>query len=67
VEEEAWSGAKDADFGGGVGSRRVWLLDNPDVYTIHDALGVPNIASRSKIEPRFPVNFDPRIVNPKHP
>ena len=31
VDVEPWTGKKDVDFGGNVGSRPVWLLDNPDV------------------------------------
>ncbi|KAL3769842.1 hypothetical protein ACHAW5_000714 [Stephanodiscus triporus] len=33
VDVEPWTGRKDVDFGGNVGSRPVWLLDNPDVPT----------------------------------
>jgi hypothetical protein len=30
---EPWTSRKDVDFGGNVGTRPVWLLDNPDVPT----------------------------------
>jgi len=45
-EDEPWSEPKDIDFGGDVGVRRVWLLDEPDVYTLGQITGVPNISSR---------------------
>ena len=39
-EREAWTSPRAVDFGQGVGVREVWLLDNPDVASIHDALKV---------------------------
>lgn len=50
-EQEAWSSPRTVDFGAGVGTRRVWLLDNPDVYTIHQALNVPTLSSRFATAP----------------
>lgn len=46
VEEEPWGGKRKADFGGNVGWRDVWLLDNPDVWTLAESAHVPNISSR---------------------
>ena len=46
TEVPAWGDAREADFGGNVGDRRVWLLDNPDVYTLGKSTGVPTISSR---------------------
>ena len=51
-DKEPWTEMKEVDFGNGVGNRRIWLLDNPDVPTT--ALYVkeskqsqpPNVSSR---------------------
>jgi len=51
TEVEPWTSPYKTDFGSGVGSRTVRLLDNPDVFTIHEALSVPNIASRFATAP----------------
>lgn len=51
TEIEPWTSPLNTDFGSGVGSRTVRLLDNPDVFTIHQALSVPNIASRFATAP----------------
>ena len=32
---EAWTQDRLVDFGPGTGPKRVWLLDNPEVYTTH--------------------------------
>ena len=42
-----------ADFGGGIGERECYLLDNPDVPTSAEALGVANAASRFGTTPTF--------------
>lgn len=42
---EAWGDRRLVDFGPGVGERYVHLLDEPEVYTCHRALGIPNIRS----------------------
>jgi saccharopine dehydrogenase-like NADP-dependent oxidoreductase len=40
---EPWTSPRAIDFGKSVGTRKVWLLDNPDVFTIHDALQVSSL------------------------
>jgi len=42
---EPWGARRLVDFGPGVGERNVHLLDEPEVYTCHRALGVPNMRS----------------------
>eukprot|EP00931_Biecheleriopsis_adriatica_P087400 TRINITY_DN61882_c0_g1_i1.p1 TRINITY_DN61882_c0_g1~~TRINITY_DN61882_c0_g1_i1.p1 ORF type:complete len:448 (-),score=60.01 TRINITY_DN61882_c0_g1_i1:58-1401(-) len=42
---EPWDERRLADFGPGVGLQYVHLLDEPEVYTCHRALSVPNISS----------------------
>ena len=46
MELEPWSGEKDVDFGKGAGIRKVRLLDCPDVYSVHEAMSIPNVSSR---------------------
>jgi hypothetical protein len=50
-ELEPWTSPKMIDFGKSVGERQVWLLDNPDVYTIHEALNTPTLSSRFATAP----------------
>lgn len=45
LREEVWGGRKLVDFGPGAGEQWVHLLDEPEVYTLHEALGIPNIRS----------------------
>lgn len=52
-EKEPWTERRDVDFGPGVGTKPVWLLDNPDVPTTATALGVPNASSRFGTDPLF--------------
>lgn len=49
---EPWTERRDVDFGGSVGVRSTWLLDNPDVTTCAEALGVPNVSSRFGTAPQ---------------
>ena len=44
--EAAWSGRRIVDFGGCVGRRACFLLDNPDVPSSAEALQIPHCASR---------------------
>jgi len=46
VREEAWGSRRYVDFGDGVGEQPVHLLDEPEVYTCHEYLGIPNVSSR---------------------
>lgn len=46
-----WAERRLADFGPGVGQKHVHLLDEPEVYTIHQALRVPNIRSSFGTDP----------------
>ena len=41
------------DFGAGIGEKACLLLDNPDVPTSAEALGVPNACSRFGTAPGF--------------
>ena len=52
VGVEPWTSARAVDFGPGVGTREVFLLDNPDVPTCARALGVRACASRFGTAPR---------------
>ena len=45
VELEPWTERRVADFGEGVGSHECYLLDNPDVPTVAEALGVRECSS----------------------
>ena len=57
TEKEPWTERRDVDFGtGGVGVKPCWLLDNPDVPTTANALGVPNVSSRFGTDP-LPWNY----------
>ena len=44
--QPAWSGRRSIDFGGSVGRRACFLLDNPDVLSSAAALQIANCASR---------------------
>mmetsp|Transcript_1396 Transcript_1396/g.2553 ORF Transcript_1396/g.2553 Transcript_1396/m.2553 type:complete len:254 (+) Transcript_1396:2-763(+) len=52
-EKEPWTERREVDFGPGVGTKPVWLLDNPDVPTTATALGVSNASSRFGTDPLF--------------
>ncbi|CAK9081757.1 unnamed protein product [Durusdinium trenchii] len=45
VRAEPWGQRRLVDFGPGVGQQPVHLLDEPEVYTCHEYLGIPNISS----------------------
>ena len=49
---QPWTERRLVDFGAGVGVQPCFLLDNPDVFAIADALGVANCASRFGTAPR---------------
>jgi len=46
TSREPWTERRVASFGDGIGEHECFLLDNPDVPTTAEALGVPNAASR---------------------
>ena len=56
TEIEPWTDPRDIDFGSAVGSKPIWLLDNPDVPTTAISLGVPNVSSRFGTDP-LPWNY----------
>ena len=56
VDVEPWTEKKSIDFGPGVGTKPVWLLDNPDVPTTALSLGKPNCQSRFGTDP-LPWNY----------
>ncbi|CAE7801719.1 unnamed protein product [Symbiodinium sp. CCMP2592] len=45
VRAEPWGNRRLVDFGRNVGRQHVHLLDEPEVYTCHRCLGIPNITS----------------------
>jgi len=53
---EPWTEPTQKDFGPAVGTKPVWLLDNPDVPTTALSLGIPNVASRFGTDP-LPWNY----------
>jgi saccharopine dehydrogenase-like NADP-dependent oxidoreductase len=53
VTKQPWTEEQDVDFGSAVGTKRVWLLDNPDVPTTADSLNVLNVSSRFGTDPLF--------------
>ena len=53
VLKKPWTEEKDVNFGPAVGSKRIWLLDNPDVPTTATSLEVPNVSSRFGTDPLF--------------
>eukprot|EP00929_Paragymnodinium_shiwhaense_P110165 TRINITY_DN76919_c0_g1_i1.p1 TRINITY_DN76919_c0_g1~~TRINITY_DN76919_c0_g1_i1.p1 ORF type:complete len:484 (-),score=92.46 TRINITY_DN76919_c0_g1_i1:4-1455(-) len=48
---EPWTDSRVVDFGPGVGERTVYLLDEPECYTVGKVLGLPNISSRFSTAP----------------
>ena len=53
VELEPWTDRRVSDFGEGVGEHECFLLDNPDVPTSAEALGIKSCASRFGTFPSF--------------
>ncbi|EJK49788.1 hypothetical protein THAOC_31304 [Thalassiosira oceanica] len=53
VDVEPWTEKRSIDFGPGVGTKPVWLLDNPDVPTTALSLGKPNCQSRFGTDPNW--------------
>ena len=53
VALEPWTDRRVSDFGEGVGEHECYLLDNPDVPTSAEALGVGNCVSRFGTYPTF--------------
>ena len=51
VPKEPWSDCRIVDFGGRIGRRPCFLLDNPDVPTISEAFGIANCTSRFGTSP----------------
>mmetsp|Transcript_101599 Transcript_101599/g.206382 ORF Transcript_101599/g.206382 Transcript_101599/m.206382 type:complete len:456 (-) Transcript_101599:117-1484(-) len=56
TEIEPWTDPRDVEFGSAVGTKPIWLLDNPDVPTTALSLGVPNVSSRFGTDP-LPWNY----------
>ena len=50
---EPWTERRVMDYGQGIGEHECYLLDNPDVPTSAEALGVPNCKSRFGTAPSF--------------
>ena len=46
VAKEPWTERRVSDFGPGIGERECFLLDNPDVCSVAEALNIANCASR---------------------
>ena len=53
VEEEPWLDRQVRDFGEGVGEHECYTLDNPDVPTTAEALGIQSCVSRFGTYPSF--------------
>ena len=53
VEKEPWLDRQVRDFGEGVGSHECFTLDNPDVPTTAEALGIESCVSRFGTYPSF--------------
>jgi len=53
TQKEPWTEQRSVDFGPTIGTKPTWLLDNPDVPTVRQALGVPNVSSRFGTDPLF--------------
>ena len=53
VAKEPWTDRGVSDFGEGVGSHEGYLLDNPDVPTTAEALGIKTCSSRFGTYPTF--------------
>ena len=53
VEEEPWLERRVRDFGEGVGEHECYTLDNPDVPTTAEALGIQDCVSRFGTYPSF--------------
>lgn len=53
VEKEPWLDRRVRDFGEGVGSHECFTLDNPDVPTTAEALGIKSCVSRFGTYPSF--------------
>jgi saccharopine dehydrogenase-like NADP-dependent oxidoreductase len=53
VEKEPWLDRRVSDFGEGVGSHECFTLDNPDVPTTAEALGIKTCVSRFGTFPSF--------------
>ena len=48
---DPWTEPRRVDFGGAVGERTVYLLDNPEVGTLARSLGAQNVSSRFATAP----------------
>jgi len=53
VEEEPWLDRRVREFGEGIGEHECYTLDNPDVPTTAEALGIKNCVSRFGTYPSF--------------
>jgi len=53
TEKEPWTEQRSVDFGPSIGTKPVWLLDNPDVPTTATTLKIPRVSSRFGTDPLF--------------
>lgn len=53
VTLKPYSGMLNIDFGKGVGKKNVYLLNLPEVRSVHEVLGVPSVSARFGTAPFF--------------
>ncbi|CAI0450212.1 unnamed protein product [Linum tenue] len=53
VKLKPFSGMINIDFGKGIGSRDVYLLNLPEVHSAHEILGIPTVSARFGTAPFF--------------
>ncbi|WCJ36854.1 Saccharopine dehydrogenase [Euphorbia peplus] len=53
IKLKPYSGMINIDFGKGIGKRDVYLLNLPEVQSVHDILGVPTVSARFGTSPFF--------------
>ncbi|CAL1409664.1 unnamed protein product [Linum trigynum] len=53
VKLKSFSGMVSVDFGKGIGSRDVYLLNLPEVHSAHEILGIPTVSARFGTAPFF--------------
>ncbi|CAN1267726.1 hypothetical protein LINPERPRIM_LOCUS12893 [Linum perenne] len=53
IKLKPYSGMLSIDFGKGIGSRDVYLLNLPEVHSAHEILGIPTVSARFGTAPFF--------------
>ncbi|XP_065862201.1 uncharacterized protein [Euphorbia lathyris] len=53
IKLKPYSGMLNIDFGKGIGKRDVYLLNLPEVQSVHEILGVPTVSARFGTSPFF--------------